>query len=385
MYKLLIAVVIGVSTISCSKSSSGGGSTTPPTDNTPLATLAKGVNLSNWFNDYSDPAQYATRFSLATLQLIKQKGFTYVRLPIGATILFDVNNPGTLKAANLAVVDNAVKNCIAAGLGVTMNLHPWQNDTDSLLAASAAFGDKVAQYWKAMAAYFKKYPADKLFFEVLNEPHASSGGLTTQGYSWWQPVQQKLLQAVREATPDHYVIAGGEGWNSIDGLKQLQPYAITKVIYNFHFYDPFLFTHQGATWVSWLPALLGRNIPYPSSPEAVAPLVAAATNTDLKNTLQWYGSQKINIDSLDKWIKAAADWATLYKVPVIANEFGSYSLYAPRQSRIAYLRDVRTVFEKYKIGWAMWECDEGFGWINYTGGNRNNPVADSEVLQALGL
>jgi hypothetical protein len=33
----------------------------------------------------------------------------------------------------------------------------------------------------------------------------------------------------------------------------------------------------------------------------------------------------------------------------------------------------------------MWECDEGFGWINYTGGGRNNPVADAEVITALGL
>jgi endoglucanase len=42
--------------------------------------LAKGINLSNWFNDYSDPSQYSNRFSTATLQLIKTKGFTYVRI-----------------------------------------------------------------------------------------------------------------------------------------------------------------------------------------------------------------------------------------------------------------------------------------------------------------
>lgn len=33
----------------------------------------------------------------------------------------------------------------------------------------------------------------------------------------------------------------------------------------------------------------------------------------------------------------------------------------------------------------MWECDEGFGWMNYPYGNRNSPVVDNEVLQALGL
>ena len=32
-----------------------------------LDPLAKGINLSNWFNDYSDPLQYSNRFSPATV------------------------------------------------------------------------------------------------------------------------------------------------------------------------------------------------------------------------------------------------------------------------------------------------------------------------------
>lgn len=383
MYKLCLYFFICCNLFACKKKATV--TTDPIVTESYTTVLAKGINLSNWFNGYSDPGQYNNRFSTATLQLIKQKGFTYVRLPIGENILFNPLNPSVLNAANLTMVDNAVSNCINSGLGVTINLHCWKNDTDSLLAASAVYGAKVAAYWKSVAAFFKKYSTDKIYFEVYNEPHASSGGLTTQGYSWWQSVQQKLIQAIREAAPDHYIIAGGEGWNSIEGLKQLQPYNFSKIIYTFHFYDPFLFTHQGASWAGWVPAVLGNNIPYPSSPAALAPLVAATTNTELKDALSWYGYQKINIDSLDKWIKVAVDWAAANKVPLINNEFGSYSPNAPRQSRLNYLKDVRTVMEKYKIGWAMWECDEGFGWMNYPSGNRNNPVVDVEVLQALGL
>ncbi len=347
--------------------------------------LAKGVNLSNWFNDYSDPAQFTNRFSSSTLQLIKSNGFTYVRLPVGVTILFNATHPEQLNSSNLPYIDTAIDNCKKAGLGVTINLHAWQNDADKQLANDPSFGDKMAAYWKAMATYFKKYSADTLFFEVYNEPHASAAGLTAQGYSWWQPVQEKMISAIREATADHYIIVGGEGWNSIAGLTQLTPYNFENIIYNFHFYDPFLFTHQGASWAGWQPAIDARNVPYPSSPEAVAPLIANSSNTELNNALHWYGDQRYNIDSLDKWVKVAYDWAKNNNVEVIVNEFGSYKSFAPRQSRLNFLHDVRTVFEKYKIGWAMWECDEGFGWITYPSGNRNNPVADIEVLQALGL
>lgn len=374
-FSICIIVLYG-----CKKSTGSNNSNTEK-----KGVLSKGVNLSNWFNDYSDAGQYSNRFTPATLQFIKQKGFTYIRLPIGSTILFNDASPDILKSTNLTAVDNAIKNCIDAGLAVTINLHPWQNDTDSLLAASTTFQNKIALYWKTIAAYFKKYDTGKIYFEVLNEPHASAGGLTAQNFNWWAPVQEKIIKAIREAAPEHYIIVGGEGWNSIEGLKQLPVYGYTKIIYNFHFYEPFLFTHQGASWAGWLPAQLGKNIPYPSSPEAVAPLIAAANNNELKNALQWYGNQRINIDTLDRWIKVAADWAAFNNVTIIANEFGSYSPFAPRQSRLNYLKDVRTVFEKYNIGWAMWECDEGFGWMSYPTGNRNNPVADDEVLGTLGL
>jgi aryl-phospho-beta-D-glucosidase BglC (GH1 family) len=347
--------------------------------------LAKGVNLSNWFNDYSDPSQYASRFSLSTLQLIKSNGFTYVRIPIGVSILFNVGNPVLLNDINMPYVDAAIDHCIEAGLGVTINLHPLRNDTDSLLANDPSFSNKMAAYWKAVSSYFKKYSADKLFFEVYNEPHASATGLTSQSYDWWKPVQEKMISAIRESTADHTIIVGGEGWNSIAGLTRLTPYNFEHIIYNFHFYDPFLFTHQGASWAGWQPAIDARNVPYPSSPGAVSGLIAGSSNTELNNALQWYGDQRYNIDSLDKWIKVAYDWAKNNNVIVIANEFGSYKPYAPRQSRLSFLHDVRSVFYKYKIGWAMWECDEDFGWITYPSGNRNFPVADNEVLQALGL
>lgn len=350
-----------------------------------IPALSKGINLSNWFNDYSNPAEYNTRFTAIALQQIKALGFTYVRIPVGNTILYNPSNPSQLNTVQLAQVDAGIKNAVDAGLGVTINLHPWQNQMDSLLAADAATVTKVSAYWKAMAAFFKKYPADKLFFEVYNEPHASAGGLTPQPKTWWQNVQQQFIAAIRTETTDHYIIAGGEEWNSINGLLLLQPYAFSKLIYNFHFYDPFLFTHQGASWAGWEPALLGRNIPYPSSPEGVSSLINAAGSQQLKDALSWYGSQRYNIDSLDRWIKRAANWAAANNVLLICNEFGSYKPFAPRQSRLTYINDVRTVLERNKIGWAMWEYDEGFGLIDYNAGNRNNPVVDVDIAKALGL
>ncbi|MCX6316683.1 MAG: cellulase family glycosylhydrolase [Bacteroidetes bacterium] len=379
MRSLLIAT-LSLILLSCRKKAAVD--TMPPDV---MTVLKKGINLSNWFNDYSDPGQFDNRFTAATLQTIKANGFTYVRIPIGSTILFNPANPSQLNPVNLVKVDAAVNKCISNGLAVMLNLHPGSNTIDSLLANDASFPDKLAAYWKSVALIFKKYASDKIFFEVYNEPHASAAGLTTSGFAWWQNVQGKLISAVREASATHYIIAGGEGWNSMKGLFQLTPYPDNRVIYNFHFYDPFLFTHQGATWAGWQPAIDARNVPYPSSPAAVAPLIAGSSNTVLNDALRWYGDQRYSIDSIDSWIKQAADWGNFHQIKIICNEFGSYMPYAPRTSRLQWIRDVRATLEKYKIGWAMWECDEGFGWINYPGGNRNNPVVDENVLVALGV
>lgn len=380
MKKLLI-ILGAIILLSCKKNDTNN----PVSTNGNIPSLSKGVNLSNWFNDYSDPGQYTTRFSVKTLELIKNSGFNNVRIPIGSTILFNAADPLQLNVNGLVYVNLAVSRCINAGLAVTINLHPLLNNIDSLLSNNPAFADKIAGYWKSLAGFFKKYPADKIIFEVYNEPHASAAGITTQDYTWWQSVQGKIITAIREETKEHYIIVGGEGWNSINGLLQLTPYNDSKVIYDFHFYDPFFFTHQGATWSGWQPAIDARNVPYPSSPEAVAPVIAATTNIPVKDALRWYGDQRYNIDSIDKWIKRAFDWGQSNHVKVIANEFGSYMTYAPRQSRLNWIHDVRTVLEKYRIGWAMWDCDDGFGWINYSGNDRNNPIVDTEVLTALGL
>ena len=82
---------------------------TPITTEDARKALAKGINLENWFNDYSSVNEYATRFSAADLARIKSQGFTCVRLPIATTVLFQANNPSELAPANLVYIDNAVK------------------------------------------------------------------------------------------------------------------------------------------------------------------------------------------------------------------------------------------------------------------------------------
>ena len=385
---IFIAFVLFCFSLGCKKSASDPVvAVQPPPDDAVRLSLSKGINLSNWFNDYSDPAQFGTRFSAADFQKIKALGFTHVRIPIGSTILYQESNPSQLNTRNLAFVTDAIKKATDAGVAVVIDpLHECCDEfVEKKLATDATYVTRIAAYWKAVAGQFKSYPADKVFFEVFNEPHvATSKAVAGIAPAWWLPVQEKLAQAIREVDTNHYIIVGGEGWNGIDGLKAMTPYNLPRLVYNFHFYSPFTFTHQGATWAGNVQAQL-HDVPYPSAPENVAPLIAAATDADVKNTLKWYGDSRYDSGKLEQELLQAVNWGKLHNVILTCNEFGSYKPFAPRQSRLNCLTDVRTLLEKYQIGWAMWEFDEGFGIIDYTNNDRTKPVTDTGVTQALGL
>ncbi|MCA4896168.1 MAG: cellulase family glycosylhydrolase [Cytophagales bacterium] len=348
--------------------------------------LDKGINLSGWFTDFSDPSLYASRFSADDLKRIKSSGFSHIRLPIATSLLFQENSPSVLNQQNLLFIDNAVKKAIGAGLAVLIDpIHNYDGGFEKKLATTSGFDDKVVAYWQAIAKAFSTYATDKVFFEVYNEPHAASGTVSGLSKSWWWPVQLKFVQAIRKITRNHFIVVGAEGWNNRFDLMNEKPYAEENIVYNFHFYDPFLFTHQGADWTGWLPAQQASNVPYPSSPAAVAALVSATSQQELKDILSWHGNQKYNYDSLLKWVKPVADWGKRNNVVVTCNEFGSYKLKSPRQSRLNWIGDMRKALEANNIPWAMWECDEGFGWIDYPNNDRSKPIVDNEVLIALGL
>ena len=54
----------------------------------------------------------------------------------------------------------------------------------------------------------------------------------------------------------------------------LEPLPDTNVIYVFHFYEPHIFTHQGATWGAYYWRWV-KGLHYPSSPENAAQVAAA--------------------------------------------------------------------------------------------------------------
>ncbi|RXK57430.1 hypothetical protein ESA94_21090 [Lacibacter luteus] len=344
--------------------------------------VTKGVNLIGWFNDGANPAVYETRFTQEVLAQIKAEGFTYIRIPVGRTVLFQEAYPAELNSTNAAYLDSAIKMAIDAGLAVMLDGIHADNFFERRIVTEAGFENKIINYWEAVVKRYKKYSSNDLFFELYNEPFVRNDSTVWVPDNWWAKTQEKIVAAIRKITTDHYLVLTGNR-SFIKGLKAAPPVKGKNIIYNFHFYDPYLFTHQGSITSGWDHIEFAANVPYPSSPELVAPLINVTNDPQLKGFLTTYGNQRINKDSVDKWLSEAFDWSRANNVQLICNEFGTVKHAPPNDSRIRYFYDVRTILEKYKIGWGIWEFDLQFGIKNNNSGSTG--LLHPELKEALGL
>ncbi|MGL1255177.1 hypothetical protein ACSTLX_26070, partial [Vibrio parahaemolyticus] len=67
-------------------------------------------------------------------------------------------------------------------------------------------------------------------------------------------------------------------YNSIDELKNLGRISDSRTLYTFHFYEPFIFTHQGADWEAEKTYITGIPYPYKESNMPVLPKKAKGTD-----------------------------------------------------------------------------------------------------------
>ncbi len=212
------------------------------------------------------------------------------------------------------------------------------------------------------------------FFEILNEPELPDR------YRWYG-VQAKLAAVIREGAPQHTIIAAGARWSDDDDLVFIEPLRDPNVIYTFHFYEPHIFTHQGATWgaYSWHWV---KGLHYPSSPESAAKVAASVPDAVDRLAVTRYGQDHWDAARIDAEITQVAEWARQRGVPVACNEFGVYRDYAEPQDREAWIHDVRTALERHGIGWTLWDYSGSFGVVTKKDGRS---VPDEVTLRALGL
>jgi endoglucanase len=342
------------------------------------AHLRRGVNLSGWFSQFADGRtltheQFVTAVTPADLALIRAMGFDHVRLCVDPQPMFHALQADRIASPYLASLDAAVNMIMAHDLAVEIDIQA-QDDFKKRLASDDAFVEQFADFWRALATHFSALDPDRVFFEVLNEPELRDP------YRWYG-IESKLVTAIRDGAPRHTLVVTGAHWSDDDDLLFLEPLRDPNLLYAFHFYDPHIFTHQGATWSENYWHFL-KGVPYPSNPEGAQRAAALVPDAVHRLAVVRYGVSQWNAARIDADIAQVVVWAKKWHVPVVCNEFGVYREGADPADRAAWIADVRAALDKYGIGWTMWDYNGGFGVVTKESGRS---VPDETTLRALGL
>jgi endoglucanase len=287
---------------------------------TGFALLGRGVNYGNMLEAPAE-GDWGVRFDDAYPQMIHAAGFDSVRIPIRWSSRTAQAAPYSIDASFLARVKSIVDLHLAQGLKVVLNVHHFEE----FYADPDGQQERFLAIWRQLAKYFQDAD-ERVFFELLNEPH---GKLDADR---WNPLLAAAIGEIRATNPTRWIVVGPDQFNSIKRLPQLAlPAADRRLVVTVHYYLPFAFTHQGASWVR------------PSPPVGK----------------EWTGSAEEHAE-IQRDFAHAVEWAKKNDRPIYVGEFGAYDR-ADMDSRTKWTAAVRTTCEEADLAWAYWELAAGFG------------------------
>jgi endoglucanase len=279
---------------------------------------------------------------------IAKAGFNTVRIPICFGAWASLKRPYQWEnTQGLEFADQFVKWALSNNLNAVVDLHHTEFDGK---IDGAATTERIVWLWQQIAERYKNTDPEKVFFELRNEPHDIKPDV-------WRHQAEEIIKAVRTIAPNHTLIVGFHDWNSRQALIDSKPFADGNLIYTFHYYDPFVFTHQGATWAGeGLPDL--KYVPFPGSRRDVT-VPDSARGKWVEDLINNY-EQDSQADKMFADLKAAKNWSDQNNVPIFLGEFGSYSKNPTMEDRCRHAAVVYSALGKLKIPNAWWEWDGGF-------------------------
>ncbi|WP_420413791.1 glycoside hydrolase family 5 protein [Roseibium sp.] len=332
--------------------------TFPAFANAPLlAKMARGVNLSNWDTDH---IEYRPNF--ATVRELFGQGFTHIRLPI----FHSAFNRADFGSADLAEYTrwflSVIEKLTGFGYAVTIDFHP-DGDFNRLLRTNTEAGyRRLEESWRFLAKALQDTNPEFVAVEVLNEPD-----LTPE---IWYSHAERLAHKMRQWLPRHTFVVGPSGPMRHESLADFHPLDDPNVIYAVHFYDPFIFTHQGAEWHPPSdPVRLSVGVPFPSRDndpridELIARLTEEGHFHAVEEVRQIF-QEPWTVKDIENAFNTVQRWSQKHGRPVVVNEFGVLSYDAPRTDRLFWLGTVVNAVEERCIGWTHWDYSDGFGIVD---------------------
>jgi endoglucanase len=305
--------------------------------------INRGVNIGNALEAPVE-GEWGVTIKEEYFNIIKGANFNSIRIPVCWSAHALNEKPYTIDPNFFKRIDWVVLEAMQREVIVILNMHHYR----ALYKDPADQKERFLALWNQIAQRYKDYPFT-LVFELLNEPE---GNLKA---AEWNAMLKETLNVVRRSNPTRMVVIGTVNWNDIKLLNTLElPKDDRNIIVTAHYYLPFQFTHQGASWVS------DTNV------------------ADAWLGTKWTASTEEK-QAIIKDFDAAAAWAKENNRPIYIGEFGAYRK-ADMDSRARWTKFVADTAIERGFSFTYWEfCAEQFGLYDLSTNSFRKPLLEALI------
>lgn len=308
-----------------------------------------GVNLGGWLSQCVHTKEHYDSFiTEKDFETVSQWGMDHVRIPVDYDLVEEKD--GTRIESGFLYLQNAIDWCGKYELNMILDLHktfgfsfdPDEQETGFFDNPSAQ--ERFYRLWEEFARRYGKY-ASRLSFELLNE-------VTDECYSdTWNAISAECIRRIRKTAPDIKILVGGYHHNSFHALKRLLPPVDENIVYNFHFYEPGIFTHQGAYWIPTMDTNFRMRI------RSTYGEYARNNQEQCVNIFcgleQYDPETEFGQEFFENCLREAVTVAEERNAALYCGEFGVIDRAKPEDA-LEWYRMVCSCFDKYGIGHAAW-------------------------------
>ena len=363
--------IIGALLMACNSTNNSFNNAEKPDAVLKNAPFSRGVNFSQWFEASDAQAIQFTRFIEQDFIDVKSLGADVIRLPVKMHDMTQGEPDFILDPLLLKFLDTAIDWAEKHKLYIIIDNHSF----DPVAPTDTNIDGILIKVWEQMARRYKDRSA-YIIYEILNEPHGISD-------SRWGEIQGSVIEAIREIDTTHTIIVGGTDYNSIGKLLLMPEYSDSNLLYTFHFYDPHMFTHQGATWGEPSMASLA-GVPFPYDRKRMPQTPGNLKGTWVEGSIKNY-EYDANISNLTGKLDRVVAFSRERDVPVFCGEFGVYMIQSPADDRVKWYKFTAGELAKRNIAWASWDYFGGFGIFNKPFGGDFNSDLNVAVVRAMGF
>ena len=308
-----------------------------------------GVNLGGWLSQCDHTKErYDFFITESDIEVIKSWGMDHIRVPVDYDLVEDAQ--GNYKEDGFAYIQKAIEWCKKNKLNMVLDLHKTfgysfdSGEGELGFFEKKEYQDRFYKLWEQFAIRFGKND-NMLAFELLNE-------VTKKEYcEIWNDVSRECITRIRKISPNIKILVGGYYNNSIEALKDLaEPYD-DNIVYNFHCYEPLIFTHQGAPWIKEMDTEF--RMPFDSTYGQYIEYNNKHLDHITGDMSAFDKDAMFGPEFFDRYLAEAVKVAEERNVMLYCGEYGVIDRATPEDA-LKWYKVICKTFDKYGIGRAAW-------------------------------